>query len=159
MTKARTKAEWIQKLTDVGIPYPAARSIFEDELYFEPASLAKRKKEAEILRMVGERFVEWLSWKPEEFFPFPQTVEDFAKRVATYRKAYVYLGLWRWIQQSQQQAEREKHYVVSWEIDIWDRTPEGAAAKALEIQRDQSSIATQFKVWDGENHTVVDLHS
>ena len=37
-------------------------------------------------------------------------------------------------------------YKVSWEIEIYADSPEEAARKALEIQRDTASIATLFKV-------------
>jgi len=38
------------------------------------------------------------------------------------------------------------HYEVKWEIDIYADSPEEAAQKALEIQRDPNSIATHFEV-------------
>jgi hypothetical protein len=42
-----------------------------------------------------------------------------------------------------------KHYIVTWVIDIEAETPEEAAEKALEIQRDPESTATVFDVaWD-----------
>ena len=40
----------------------------------------------------------------------------------------------------------EKHYKVKWEIDVWARTPNQAAVRALNIQRDPNSHATIFTV-------------
>lgn len=40
------------------------------------------------------------------------------------------------------------HYLVTWEIELDAETPEEAARKALEIQRDPNSIATVFDVVD-----------
>ena len=37
-------------------------------------------------------------------------------------------------------------YLITWTIDIYADTSEEAAIKALEIQRDPSSIATYFHV-------------
>lgn len=51
----------------------------------------------------------------------------------------------------------EKHFRVSWEIDIWAETAEQAAEKALEIQRDPESTATVFECNDGETTYKVDL--
>jgi hypothetical protein len=45
---------------------------------------------------------------------------------------------------------RHKYYVV-WEIDIDAETPQDAARKALEIQRNQDSIATCFQVYNNDN--------
>lgn len=51
-------------------------------------------------------------------------------------------------------------YLVMWEIDINAKSPEAAAAKALEIQRDPNSVATVFDVTDEDGRTVrVDLES
>lgn len=52
------------------------------------------------------------------------------------------------------------HYRVGWEIDIYADTPEDAARKALAIQRDPASIATQFNVRsaDGGEPVVVDFN-
>jgi hypothetical protein len=51
-----------------------------------------------------------------------------------------------------------KTFTVRWTIEIDAETPEEAAWKALEIQRDQDSLATAFDVCDKEgNHTWVDL--
>jgi hypothetical protein len=49
------------------------------------------------------------------------------------------------------------NFVVTWTIDIEADTPEGAARKALAVQRDQNSIATVFEVHDGEQSKTVDL--
>lgn len=54
------------------------------------------------------------------------------------------------------------NYKVFWDIDIEDcDSPEEAAAKALEIQRDPESIATVFTVRKEEDklgpYTLVDL--
>lgn len=38
-------------------------------------------------------------------------------------------------------------YRVKWEIDIDAKTPEEAAKMALDIQRDENSIATCFEVY------------
>jgi len=53
----------------------------------------------------------------------------------------------------------KQHYVVKWEIDVFDcDTPESAAEQALKIQRQDDSIATVFKVIDEFNREVtVDL--
>jgi hypothetical protein len=49
-------------------------------------------------------------------------------------------------------------YSIKWEIEIDAKTPEDAARKALEIQRDPASIATVFDVYEKEgNHTCIDL--
>lgn len=41
-----------------------------------------------------------------------------------------------------------KHYLVSWSIDIAADSPEEAAKKAQDIQRDPESTATYFDVLD-----------
>lgn len=41
-----------------------------------------------------------------------------------------------------------KHYLVSWSIDIDADSPEEAAQKAQDIQKDPESIATYFDVLD-----------
>ncbi len=53
----------------------------------------------------------------------------------------------------------EKHYLVTWVIDIYAESPEEAARQALAIQRKPDSIATVFDVSDddGENTVRVDL--
>jgi hypothetical protein len=50
-------------------------------------------------------------------------------------------------------------YSITWEIEIDAKTPEEAARKVLEIQRDPASIATVFDVYDNKdgNCTRVDL--
>lgn len=51
-------------------------------------------------------------------------------------------------------------FKVYWEIDVEEvETPEEAAQKALDIQRDPTSIATVFKVVDEETgaEKLVDL--
>lgn len=55
-----------------------------------------------------------------------------------------------------------KKWVVTWEIDIEEEgadTPEGAARKALEVQRDGHSTAVVFVVQDKESgqRWLVDL--
>ncbi len=51
-----------------------------------------------------------------------------------------------------------KTYSIKWEIEIDAETPEEAARKALEIQRDPASLATVFDAYDEEgNCTRVDL--
>lgn len=51
-------------------------------------------------------------------------------------------------------------YLVQWEINISAESPEAAAAKALEIQRDPNSIATVFDVTDEDGRTArIDLES
>lgn len=51
-----------------------------------------------------------------------------------------------------------KNYLVEWYIDVEAESPQEAAEKALEIQRDPDSIATVFTVSDGDSSTVnVDL--
>ncbi len=44
----------------------------------------------------------------------------------------------------------ERSYHVIWEIDVYAKTPEEAAEKALEIQRDKLSEAKVFNVQDNE---------
>ena len=41
-------------------------------------------------------------------------------------------------------------YRVRWEIDIDADTPEGAVQEALRTQRDPTSLATIFEVYDAE---------
>lgn len=48
-------------------------------------------------------------------------------------------------------------YLVQWEIDISAGTPEEAARRALEIQRDPNSIATVFNVWGENGEETVDI--
>lgn len=53
-------------------------------------------------------------------------------------------------------------YLVQWEINVSAESPEAAAAKALEIQRDPNSIAiaTVFDVTDEDGRTArIDLES
>jgi hypothetical protein len=52
-----------------------------------------------------------------------------------------------------------KQYYVSWHIDIYADTPQEAARKALEIQRNPDSTATVFEVRDEAEGrtTTVDL--
>lgn len=51
-----------------------------------------------------------------------------------------------------------KTYTVNWTMEIDAEDPEEAARKALEIHRDQASLATIFEDYDGEgNCTRVDL--
>ena len=50
----------------------------------------------------------------------------------------------------------EKHYYVTWSIELDATSPEVAAEMALEIQRDPESIATVFMVSD-ENGAVVQI--
>lgn len=55
--------------------------------------------------------------------------------------------------------EDQKEYRVTWYIDIYAASPEDAARRALEIQRDPESIATIFDVaLDGEPAETVDLY-
>lgn len=56
----------------------------------------------------------------------------------------------------------EQRYHVTWSIHLWARTPQEAAQRALEIQRDPASFATIFDV-DGDEEsgfrrTTVDLY-
>lgn len=44
----------------------------------------------------------------------------------------------------------ERHYTVTWTIDVWADSPEEAAHKALRTQRDNDSIATVFDIKDME---------
>lgn len=49
-------------------------------------------------------------------------------------------------------------YLVRWEINITADSPEAAAREALRIQRDPTSYATVFEVWDeGGIDTTVDI--
>lgn len=51
-----------------------------------------------------------------------------------------------------------KQYHVSWEIELDAKNPRDAAKKALEIHRDQNSLATVFTVTDEKgNQKKVDL--
>jgi hypothetical protein len=49
----------------------------------------------------------------------------------------------------------EKTYKVVWEIDIAADSPEEAARKALEYQRDRESLATVFNVTEPNGNTIV----
>ena len=42
----------------------------------------------------------------------------------------------------------EKHYYVTWSIELDATSPEVGAEMALDIQRDSESIATVFVVYD-----------
>lgn len=42
--------------------------------------------------------------------------------------------------------EKEKHYELTWTIDIWADSPDDAVKQALETQRDPGSMATMFHV-------------
>ena len=44
----------------------------------------------------------------------------------------------------------QKEYLVTWQIEIYADSAEEAAREALEIQRDQESIANVFTVSDEE---------
>jgi len=48
-------------------------------------------------------------------------------------------------------------YRVVWEIDIEADSPEDAAKKALEIQRDPEGAATFFRVSEHDNYWDIDL--
>lgn len=48
-------------------------------------------------------------------------------------------------------------YRVIWEIDIEADSPEDAAKKAREIQRDPKSTAVYFKVTEHANYWHIDL--
>lgn len=51
-----------------------------------------------------------------------------------------------------------KTYAVTWEIEIDAESPEAAAREAFRIQRDPTSCATVFKVWDEDGiDTTVDI--
>lgn len=52
-----------------------------------------------------------------------------------------------------------RHYHVVWAIDVYAGSKEEAASKALEIQRDPTSIATVFDVMeeDGVDSAFIDL--
>lgn len=50
------------------------------------------------------------------------------------------------------------HYEVKWEIDIDADSPEEAAQKALEIQRDPNSIATHFEVRKATYDVLTDTY-
>ena len=50
-----------------------------------------------------------------------------------------------------------RHYCVTWEIDIFARSPREAARKALTIQRDRTSHATVFSVQDVAKKTVTSV--
>lgn len=51
-----------------------------------------------------------------------------------------------------------KEYRVTWEIDLWARSPKDAAQTALDIMRDPESTATVFNVTNAQGYTVsVDL--
>ena len=51
-----------------------------------------------------------------------------------------------------------RRFTVTWIIDVFEDSPEAAAAKALAIQRDPESIATVFSVveyGESDQKTVV----
>ena len=50
-----------------------------------------------------------------------------------------------------------KNYHVVWEIDVSAESPRDAAAQALAIQRDPSSIATVFDVFTPTQQAHVDV--
>jgi len=56
-------------------------------------------------------------------------------------------------------ADNEVHYRVTWAIDEWCATPEEAAQRALDTQRDPLSIATVFHVkeWPDGPEVKLDL--
>lgn len=65
----------------------------------------------------------------------------------------------RFLEQMEKES-RMPDYLVTWEININAESPEAAAAKALEIQRDPNSIATVFDVTDEDGRTArIDLES
>tara|TARA_R110000796_G_scaffold58413_8_gene134999 strand:- start:6816 stop:7007 length:192 start_codon:yes stop_codon:yes gene_type:complete len=45
-------------------------------------------------------------------------------------------------------AQKQKQYLVKWEIDIIASSPEEAAKQALTIQRDKTSEALVFDVYE-----------
>lgn len=51
-----------------------------------------------------------------------------------------------------------KDYLVVWKIDIVAKTPEEAAEKALEIQREPNGWATVFEVVDKEDPDAKKVH-
>lgn len=53
-----------------------------------------------------------------------------------------------WYLQTTQESLTMKHYLVSWSIDVDAASPEEAAQKAQDIQKDPESIATYFDVLD-----------
>lgn len=48
---------------------------------------------------------------------------------------------------SKKSKRKSQQYRVVWEIDIEAKSAKAAAEKALEIQRNQDSIATVFDCW------------
>lgn len=52
---------------------------------------------------------------------------------------------------------KEVQYFVTWEMDIWARSPKEAAKKALRVHRNPESTATVFKVASSKRVTTVDL--
>jgi hypothetical protein len=51
-------------------------------------------------------------------------------------------------------AQASRRYFITWEIELDAFSPEEAAKKALEIQRDPQSIATVFDVqWQADDLT------
>jgi len=48
----------------------------------------------------------------------------------------------------------ERHYTVTWTIDVWADSPDEAAHKALRTQHDTDSIATVFDIQDMETGTT-----
>ena len=55
-------------------------------------------------------------------------------------------------------AKEQKEYLVTWKIEIYADSAEEAAREALEIQRDQESIANVFTVSDGETEETIDFY-
>jgi len=54
--------------------------------------------------------------------------------------------------------KEQKEYLVTWQIEIYAGSAEEAAREALEIQRDQESIANVFTVSDGETEETIDFY-
>ena len=50
-----------------------------------------------------------------------------------------------------------RYYKVIWEMGIEASSPKDAAEKALNIHRDDNSLATYFYVDDGTDITAIDL--
>ena len=47
-----------------------------------------------------------------------------------------------------ERAVKQRRFTITWEIDVWAESHEAAARAALEIQRDPTSSATVFEVWE-----------
>ena len=58
---------------------------------------------------------------------------------------------------SKEVRDTSKHYLVTWEIDIWADSPAAAAEIARDCQTDPNTTATIFKVQRADGVQLFDL--